>query len=662
MALTYKSYQYYFTGTGSLLHDLVTCTTASCVVPSVYVTGDANATGIARLVLTKSGGTSVVLREWKIATNTEQETLQFLDGPLVLNTGDVLSASVSQRVFNYIVNYVESTTTAQTISTQDLSDWSLTPPTNGQIPTWNSATSQYEPTTSSAAINDTDDLSEGSTNLYYTNARADARIAAASIDDLSDVDTTTTAPITGQALVWDGSQWEPGTVSGGGGGATDLDGLSDVSAPTPTQGDVIVYNNAISTWVTSQSLQNLVALLKQPTSETTTIEADSSNKITIDKTASGEKVVATVDGTDAMVVKDTHTEFQGVQVQNEGRLVLREASANGTNYIGLKPPASVTTTTTFVLPDGDGTAGQFLKTDGSANLSFATPTGAVDSVNGQTGVVTLDSSDINRAAISPSTTIEDTLLEFDVVESWYDGFIPYYSLNTQPNANYNVMRIGNASGTSLTLSYLGSVSGAYAELRAGISFLRVNRNGVIQTDLFSLPSQTPQVNDTMIRETGTTTNQVIFSAPRSGMIHFEWRTNYFNLTNGVDNVIPFTDYYGTLGKTNFNEPYIGGSGIISVPTPGLYRVEMRVHLYDQTGGMDVTAGIYNQSTAQYIQKLIDVGPTTSGSTDRVYYGMGILQLLANNYQFVINPSTNSPYPSDTGNCYTSATLTWLGEP
>ena len=58
----------------------------------------------------------------------------------------------------------------------------------------------------------TDDLNEGSSNLYYTDARADARIAAASIDDLSDVDTTTSAPSTGQALVWDGSKFEPGTV------------------------------------------------------------------------------------------------------------------------------------------------------------------------------------------------------------------------------------------------------------------------------------------------------------------------------------------------------------------------------------------------------------------------------------------------------------------
>src|SRR6056300_1202597 len=55
-----------------------------------------------------------------------------------------------------------------------------------------------------------------------------------------------------------------------------------------------------------------------------------------------------------------------------GTLKLNEGTNNGTNFIGLKAPNAVTTTTTFTLPDGDGSNGQFLKTDGSGNLSFGT--------------------------------------------------------------------------------------------------------------------------------------------------------------------------------------------------------------------------------------------------------------------------------------------------
>ena len=57
-----------------------------------------------------------------------------------------------------------------------------------------------------------------------------------------------------------------------------------------------------------------------------------------------------------------------------GTLKLNEGTNNGSNFIGLKAPNAVTSTTTFVLPDGDGSSGQFLKTDGSGNLSFGTVT------------------------------------------------------------------------------------------------------------------------------------------------------------------------------------------------------------------------------------------------------------------------------------------------
>ena len=76
-----------------------------------------------------------------------------------------------------------------------------------------------------------DDIAEGSTNLYYTDARADTRatlrIGAANLSALNDVNNAT--PTDGQVLTWDnaGSYWKPATVSGGGGGSY---GDSDVES------------------------------------------------------------------------------------------------------------------------------------------------------------------------------------------------------------------------------------------------------------------------------------------------------------------------------------------------------------------------------------------------------------------------------------------------
>ncbi len=61
-----------------------------------------------------------------------------------------------------------------------------------------------------------------------------------------------------------------------------------------------------------------------------------------------------------------------------GTVKLNEGTNNGTNFVALKAPNSVTSTTTFTLPGGDGSAGQFLKTDGAGNLGFSTVNQFID--------------------------------------------------------------------------------------------------------------------------------------------------------------------------------------------------------------------------------------------------------------------------------------------
>jgi hypothetical protein len=67
-----------------------------------------------------------------------------------------------------------------------------------------------------------------------------------------------------------------------------------------------------------------------------------------------------------------------VDVVNQGLLKLYELTANGTNFVALRAPASLSVNTTYTLPTGDGLSGQFLTTDGTGSLSWSTPAGAGD--------------------------------------------------------------------------------------------------------------------------------------------------------------------------------------------------------------------------------------------------------------------------------------------
>src|SRR5210317_1131390 len=117
--------------------------------------------------------------------------------------------------------------------------------------------------------------------------------------------------------------------------------------------------------------------------------------------------------------------FIGNAAAAGGTLKLNEGTNNGTNFIGIKAPNAVTASTTFTLPDGDGTNGQFLKTDGSGNLSFAAITttlsiaadsGTNDSVStgetitfsGDTGITTSVTNneitiDLDDTAVTPGS-------------------------------------------------------------------------------------------------------------------------------------------------------------------------------------------------------------------------------------------------------------------
>ena len=67
--------------------------------------------------------------------------------------------------------------------------------------------------------------------------------------------------------------------------------------------------------------------------------------------------------------------YIGGNVNIVNRSFAKFIPSGSSNWVGLRAPSSVSANITFNLPGADGTAGQFLKTDGAGNWSFATASG-----------------------------------------------------------------------------------------------------------------------------------------------------------------------------------------------------------------------------------------------------------------------------------------------
>ena len=106
-------------------------------------------------------------------------------------TGDVKSSG-GQTIIDNGTNGTDATARLSVITN------------DGSTTVLNVASGALTGTVSSIANHNTGDLTEGS-NLYYTNARADARIAAADINDLNNVNTT--GKNSNSVLKYNGSNW-----------------------------------------------------------------------------------------------------------------------------------------------------------------------------------------------------------------------------------------------------------------------------------------------------------------------------------------------------------------------------------------------------------------------------------------------------------------------
>ena len=211
----------------------------------------------------------------------------------------------------------------------------------------------------------------------------------------------------------------------------------------------------------------------------------------LDSNVSVTGLTTTATGTVITLSDTANTSTVNLIIDNQKEVRFRETTANGTNYIGLKAPASVSADLTYTLPATDGTAGQFLSTNGSGVLSFATAglTGATSTATGT--VLTLS----DTAITTTQNLIIDNDKEVRFREATANG-TNYVSLSapatlasdltlTLPSADGTSGQVLQTNGSGV-LSFAGvSVAGTVVSINEAIDTTQRSTSSASFVDLSS---------------------------------------------------------------------------------------------------------------------------------------------------------------------------------
>jgi len=135
--------------------------------------------------------------------------------------------------------------------------------------------------------------------------------------------------------------------------------------------------------------------------------------------------------------------FVGNSAASGGTLKLNEGTNNGAHFIGLKAPNSIAASVTYTLPGSDGTSGQVLQTDGSGNLTFATPAASSFTLSADSG--TNDSFSTGGTLTFTGGTGIDTSVSDDQITIAVDSTVATASSTTTfTNKTFDANGTGNS--------------------------------------------------------------------------------------------------------------------------------------------------------------------------------------------------------------------------
>jgi hypothetical protein len=186
-----------------------------------------------------------------------------------------------------------------------------------------------------------------------------------------------------------------------------------------------------------------------------------------------------------------------------------------------------------------------------------------------------------------------------------------------------------------------------------------------------LPNYTGNTKDVwfLINDSGQTTTYKVQKEYFSAVAGFSWTNTgvgsnypasdrYGNLTNASDNYIPFNT---TLFNTNTDVFELVNSGSVSgtlgntgarvfIKQVGVYQISCQVHLFDLFNNVDVLVRLSTSSTENGTMSsvtLLHDYKSVEISADQLMNGTLFFNVTSPGYYTIcVNPSANSPFPSD----------------
>ena len=150
-------------------------------------------------------------------------------------------------------------------------------------------------------------------------------------------------------------------------------------------------------------------------------------------------------------------------------------------------------------------------------------------------------------------------------------------------------------------------------------------------------------------------------------VQVSWNTNYFNLTNNVDNYIPFDaqDYNSAPAMFRFVNPGTSDARI-QILEDGFYEIYSRVHMYDLGGNVDILVRLLTSQTstgAMTNDTLLSDKKFAELNADQLMVGYAVTDLTAGTYvNIAVHPNANQPFPSNSDNTPTELVIRKIGKP